>query len=112
MLRFFYLYPIMEKFFKKFKNAIFADTLSDNQKLEFGVIYVSEKYACCTHLCPCGCGTEICIPIKSDEITTWDDGWDYKKNISNEITLSPSLLNKACPIRSHYFIKNNKIEYV
>lgn len=83
--------------------------------LETGVLYISEKYGCASHLCPCGCGHEIPIPLKP----IWEDGWIYCKSFNEDekvgrnliVSFAPSLLNKICPNNAHYFIENNKIKW-
>lgn len=78
------------------------------EKLEYGVLYISEAHGTANHLCPCGCGNEVPIPIKTRG-NKENGGWEYDKNTFEKITLSPSLLNTHCPNRAHYFIRFNKI---
>lgn len=73
--------------------------------IENNVLYISEKFGCSRHYCPCGCGTEINIPLKP----FWHHGWDFKREPGDLITFTPSLLNTSCPNKAHYFVRQNKI---
>lgn len=66
-------------------------------------IYISIKYRTVCHLCPCGCGNEICVPIGEGK-----EEWQLKVD-GDEITLSPSLFWRGSPCRSHYSIRRNRI---
>lgn len=74
------------------------------QALEHGVIYISKEYKCSVHLCPCGCGQKVYVPID-------EQGWTLTEE-SGTITLSPSIGNFELPCESHYFIRKNKIVWV
>jgi hypothetical protein len=66
-------------------------------------LYLSEEYNVAGHLCPCGCGNKVITPLGSTE-------WSYVIR-NNKITLYPSLGNWQLPCRSHYWIRNGKIEW-
>lgn len=71
--------------------------------LEFGKIYYSEEYLTSCHSCLCGCGQQICIPIKPGE-------WTLTEN-NGKVSISPSLLQRhGC--KSHYIIRNNIANFV
>ena len=75
--------------------------------LKEGILYISEKYHTTTHLCPCGCGEKVPIPIDPN---FWDNAWILTVN-GDKPTLMPSLLQRfAC--KSHYFITAGKIVIV
>lgn len=88
----------------EFSKVVFCDNIPD--KIDYGVLYVSEKFETCNHLCPCGCGNEVPIPISVKDHC--DIEWYYKR-VGDVVTLNPSLLNKHCPNKAHYFVRANKI---
>lgn len=88
----------------EFTKVVFCDNIPE--ALEYGVLYVSEKFETANHLCPCGCGNEVPIPISVREHC--DMNWEYRRN-GDKATFSPSLLNKHCPNKAHYFVRDNKI---
>ena|ERR1017187_5629516 len=71
--------------------------------LESGVIYVSVEYATVIHKCCCGCGNEVVTPLSP---TDWKLTFDGKS-----ISLYPSIGNWSFKCQSHYWIKNNKVEW-
>src|SRR5271170_4507627 len=72
--------------------------------LEFGVIYVSMEYAIVIHLCCCGCGNKTVTPLSPA-------GGSLKFN-GEEVCLAPSIGNGSFPCRSHYWIVNNRVEWL
>jgi hypothetical protein len=70
-------------------------------ELKEGVLYVSMEYATTLHLCCCGCGNEVVLPLRP---TAWRLTYDGKA-----ISLSPSVGNWSFPCRSHYWIQNSRI---
>ncbi|MDE5759047.1 MAG: hypothetical protein K2H85_10620 [Allobaculum sp.] len=66
-------------------------------------MYISLLYGIATHLCACGCRNKIVTPLSKNGWTLTYDG---------KISLSPSIGNYEIPCKSHYFITNNKIEWV
>ncbi|MBL7738453.1 MAG: hypothetical protein JNK14_04485 [Chitinophagaceae bacterium] len=79
----------------------FVELIPD--ELEEGVIYVSLAYCTAIHKCVCGCGHEVVTPLSP---TDWKLTFDGKT-----ISLYPSIGNWSFPCRSHYWIKDNRIEY-
>lgn len=73
------------------------------ERLSSGVLYVSHKYKTASHLCCCGCGEEIVTPIMPTEWKLTIDG--------NKPTLYPSIGNWSLPCRSHYWIKDGRVEW-
>lgn len=73
-------------------------------ELEEGVLYISKKYRTTSHLCPCGCGERIALPIKPG-------GWRLATNSDGLVSLSPSVGNFSVECNSHYFITDNRIEW-
>ncbi len=86
---------------KEFKIK-FDDTFPED--IEQGVLYISMKYKTSIHRCPCGCGEKVVLPILPDRWHMYTDG--------KEVTLTPSVGNFSYPCKSHYFIRNNKVEWV
>jgi hypothetical protein len=76
-------------------------------KINTGILYVSEKYHTAIHLCACGCGVRTVTPLGNGE-------WSLSKNDSGKVTLRPSIGNWAGtkPYHAHYYITDNKIEWL
>ncbi|MFL9903053.1 DUF6527 family protein [Paraburkholderia fungorum] len=75
------------------------------EKLEQGVLYVSERFETAIHLCACGsCGEKTVTPFGIG-----DRGWLYTRNAQEEVTLHPSIGNFAMPCRSHYWVQGNRV---
>ena len=79
------------------------------QDIQEGILYISEKFGIAIHLCACGCGKQSITPI----YPYWKEGWTIS-NINDSITLRPSIGNfmGENPYHSHYFITENKIEWL
>jgi hypothetical protein len=80
----------------------FTEFIPDD--IEKDVLYISTKYKTTRHLCPCGCGGIVDTPLKPGRWKLIFDG--------DTISLHPSILFKACPNESHYWIKHNKVDFV
>lgn len=74
--------------------------------LEQGKLYVNENYKVVRRLCPCGCGSLVQTPIDGS-----DYSWQYT-NHNGKITLRPSIGNFELPCKSHYYITENRVEWV
>lgn len=70
------------------------------EQLDPGVLYVSVDYALATHLCACGCGSEVVTPLAPGAWKLLYDGG---------VSLSPSIGNWSYPCRSHYWIQGNQV---
>lgn len=70
-----------------------------------GILYVSEPYEIAIHLCACGCGGEAVTPFRNE-----NSGWVYTEE-NDGPTLNPSIGHQHWPCRSHYFVRNGKIEF-
>ncbi|WP_395974440.1 DUF6527 family protein [Chryseobacterium cucumeris] len=79
----------------------FVEFIPDH--IEEGVIYISLEYCTAIHKCPCGCGKEVVTPISP---TDWKLSFNGKS-----ITLYPSIGNWNFKCQSHYWIRNNSIEF-
>jgi len=73
------------------------------QTLETGVIYVSIEYGTTAHLCCCGCGYEVTLPLTP---TDWSVTYD-----GESVSLAPSVGNSSFPCRSHYWIRRGRVDW-
>lgn len=71
------------------------------EKLDAGVVYISQKYGTATHLCCCGCGKEVVTPLGP---TDWS-----LRIAGGAVTLYPSIGNWSLPCRSHYWIRGGRV---
>ena len=84
------------------------DTMIPFNEMEYGKIYISEKYNTSTHRCLCGCGEKTVLPLNHDGSNF---GWDLiKKN--DIISFTPSIGNFNFPCMSHYIITKNVANFV
>ena len=72
-------------------------------RLEQGKLYISIQYATASHLCCCGCGSEVVTPFTPTDWTLSFDG--------ETASLDPSISNWSFPCRSHYWIKRNTVRW-
>ena len=75
------------------------------ESIEEGILYISEELWVTIHLCACGCGRKVVAPL---DIAV---GWVLTHNEDKTVSLHPSLGNFDFPCKSHYFIKNNKVDW-
>lgn len=73
------------------------------RQIEEGILYISIEYATAIHNCACGCGNEVVTPLSP---TDWKLTFD-----GQTVSLYPSIGNWSFACRSHYWIKNNLIEF-
>lgn len=71
------------------------------ERLEDGLLYISERYRTAVHKCCCGCGREVVTPLSKAE-------WSVKC-IDGRVSLWPSIGNWSYPCRSHYVIRENHV---
>lgn len=74
------------------------------EELKFGVLYVCFECNVVVHLCACGCGEKVVLPIDPDFWSVKYDG--------ETVSLAPSVGNYQFPCRSHYWIKENRVIWV
>ena len=72
-------------------------------ELEDGMVYVSIRFATASHKCCCGCGSVVVTPISP---TDWKLIFDGKS-----VSLYPSIGNWGFKCRSHYWVRNNRVEW-
>ena len=65
-----------------------------------GRVYISPKHRLTEHLCACGCGAEVSLPLGRTEWRIEYDG--------DTISIRPSIGNWRLPCRSHYVIRENR----
>ncbi len=71
------------------------------ERLEAGVLYVSNRYQTAVHRCACGCGEEVVTPLGPA---------DWTLEIEHgRATLNPSIGNWSFPCGSHYFITGGRV---
>ncbi len=82
-------------------NHKFVEIIPDN--IENDTIYISINYCTAIHKCCCGCGKEVVTPLSPT---------DWKLTFNGEsVSLFPSIGNWNFKCKSHYWIKNNTIEW-
>lgn len=70
---------------------------------EAETLYVSMEYQTAVHLCACGCGFKVVTPLGPHDWVLIFDG---------TVTLRPSVGNGQLPCRSHYYIRNDLIDWL
>jgi hypothetical protein len=77
----------------------------------YGTKVAEEIDPSVSYLCPCGCKGYTYLPCYLPGKTPRSrPSWEIILNTDNTITLSPSILDLG-RCKSHYFIKNNKVEW-
>jgi hypothetical protein len=73
------------------------------ERPEERILYVSYRYNTAVHKCACGCGEEVVTPLGPA---------DWSVQIKNgAATLYPSIGNWSFACRSHYFIRNGRVDW-
>lgn len=72
-------------------------------ELEEGVIYISRRYSTASHLCCCGCGSEVVTPLNPAK-------WRVVEK-HGKVSLTPSVGNWSFPCQSHYWISGNRVTW-
>jgi hypothetical protein len=73
------------------------------ERLDQGVIYISQRYSTAAHLCCCGCGLEVITPLNPAKWQLIEKG--------GSLSLYPSVGNWDFPCQSHYWINGNRITW-
>jgi len=71
------------------------------ERLDDGVLYISERYKTVSHKCCCGCGEEVITPLSPADWSLRVDG--------EHVSLHPSIGNWNFACRSHYWIRRNQV---
>src|SRR5712692_7077444 len=81
----------------------FVEFIPDLEHMEEGTLYVSMQFATVIHKCCCGCGKEVVTPLSP---TDWKLIFDGKT-----ISLDPSIGNWSFACKSHYWIRNSRVNW-
>jgi hypothetical protein len=73
------------------------------EKLEPEMLYVSLDYFTTSHLCACGCGAEVVLPLHP---TKWRMTFD-----GAAVSMAPSVGSRTLPCRSHYWIDRGQVRW-
>jgi hypothetical protein len=75
-------------------------------EMEEGVLYISREFEIANHLCACGCRGQTVTPFG-------ERGWTLTDN-QGKVSLTPSIGNfmGENPYHAHYYITENKIQWV
>jgi hypothetical protein len=66
-------------------------------------LYISMQFETAVHLCACGCRSKVVTPFgPHDWIMTFD----------GTVSLRPSVGNGQQQCRSHYYVRNNRIDWL
>lgn len=65
-----------------------------------GEIYISPTHRLTEHLCACGCGAEVSLPLDPSD---WSISFD-----GETLSLYPSVGNERLPCKSHYVIRRSR----
>lgn len=71
--------------------------------LEKDTLYISIDYVTTSHLCACGCGAEVVLPLHP---TKWHFTFD-----GATVSMAPSIGSRTLPCRSHYWIDQGFIRW-
>ena len=74
------------------------------ENLQSGLLYVCFDCKVVAHLCACGCGEKVVLPIDPQFWSVRYDG--------ETVTMAPSIGNYQYACKSHYWISNNKVIWV
>lgn len=83
---------------------VFVETIPEAKSMEKDHVYISESYLCAVHLCLCGCGREVVLPLNKGQ-------WLLTKS-EKGVSFSPSVGNYSFDCKSHYIITNNIANFV
>jgi len=73
------------------------------EELEGDILYISLEFKTAIHLCPCGCGNQVVTPFSPTDWKLIFDG--------EPVSFYPSIGSWTLPCKSHYWIRNNQIEW-
>lgn len=82
----------------------YVDNVPALSGMKEGVLYINKNDKWTLHLCPCGCGKPVMLPIG-------DYAWTLTER-DKGVTMRPSVGNFDFPCKSHYYITVNKIEWL
>lgn len=79
----------------------FVRTIPD--ELRPDTLYVSIDYLTTSHLCACGCGAEVVLPLHP---TKWRMTFD-----GAAVSMHPSIGSRTLACRSHYWIDRGRVRW-
>lgn len=82
---------------------VFVEFIPPEGELKAGILYISMTYSTTAHLCASGCGRKVVLPLSP---TRWQMRFD-----GETVSLNPSIGNWDHDCKSHYWIRNNRIEW-
>lgn len=71
--------------------------------LEEDTLYISIDYVTTSHLCACGCGAEVVLPLHPTK-------WHLTFNGAT-VSMAPSIGSRTLPCRSHYWIDHGFVRW-
>lgn len=81
----------------------FVDTIP--KTINEGILYICVNCNVIVHKCACGCGEKTVTPLDKY------NGWVMKYD-GQSVTLRPSIGNFNINCKSHYFITENKVDWL
>lgn len=95
----------------RYEKVIVSDNLPKWEDFEKNTIYYSPKYEVVKFECPCGCGYQV-ILLTAPEVDIPGRRWRVEIN-GDKITLYNSVwLTGGSWCKSHFFIRNNEVQWV
>lgn len=88
----------------------FTEFIPEAKNMIQNVVYISNQYHTSSHLCLCGCGELVAMPLNTNVHPT--HGWDYDVDDKERLSFIPSVGNYQIPCKSHYIITKGKANFV
>lgn len=85
---------------------IFVNLMPDHY--EQGEVYISEPYKTSKHLCLCGCGDMVVMPLNRELFP--ETHWGLVKEANGRVSFLGSVLQHPC--EAHYIITKNVANFV
>ena len=82
-------------------NHAFVETVPDH--LDEGTLYIALGHATMLHLCACGCGSEVVLPLSPTDWRMMFDG--------ETVSVSPSVGSWSLACRSHYVVDHGRVRW-
>lgn len=79
-------------------------------KKEEGILYIALDHKAAVHLCACGCKEVVVTPL--DKEHGWLLSYNQKTLDGKKVTLRPSIGNFNIKCKSHYYITENKVQWI
>lgn len=80
----------------------FVDSIPPTLPVE-ATLYIAFSRRVTAHLCLCGCGEKVVLPLRPNRWSLTYDG--------ETISMAPSIGNSGLACRSHYWIKKSRVEW-